>query len=303
MWNKKIRTRKGIVFAVLLSAFLPLPANTQSLANDCIIMPSASVDLSSPVPGQLESVLVDRSDSVTAGQVVATLDSRVEEANLAIARFHASTDTELRLREAVHAIDLRNEKRLRSLKASKLISAQESDRAVRDARLSAWRTRQAKDDLKLHKLKLTRAEAALERRNIRSPIAGVVLARLHDPGEYIEGQPLLRIVKLDPLHVEAILPMRLFGKVKPGMQANVIPEIGTGSTYQATVALVDPMGDAGSSTFGVRLTLPNPGHVIPAGVKCRVEIAFDGTSLTQNETADKNVSRIVAMDSQQKNRR
>jgi hypothetical protein len=33
--------------------------------------------------------------------------------------------------------------------------------------------------------------------------------------------------------------------------------------------VVDPMFDAASGTFGVRLTLPNPERKIPAGLKCR----------------------------------
>lgn len=303
MWNTINKARKGIVFTALFFCSLPVMANELPQGNDCIIMPSQTVDLGSPVPGQLDSVLVDRSDSVVAGQVVANLDSRMEDANLKIANFKAVTDTELRLREAVLAIDKRNEKRLKSLKASNVVSAQETDRASRDARLSAWRTRQAKDDLKLHKLEQARAEAALDRRKIRSPIDGVVLARLHNPGEYIEDQPLLRIVKLDPLHVEAILPMRLFGKVKPGMRAKVVPEISTGSAYQATVAVVDPMGDAASGTFGVRLNLPNPEQTIPAGLKCRVEIVNDNPALTKNKAAKTKSPRLAAANRQQKSLR
>jgi RND family efflux transporter MFP subunit len=247
---------------------------------DCVITPSKTVDLGSPVPGQLHEVLVDRSDTVSAGQVVASLDSRLEKANLAIANIKAVTDTELRSREAVYAIDRRTEKRLTSLAASNVASAQETDRALRDARLSAWRIRQAKDDLRLYGLELARAEAMLDRRKIRSPIDGIVVARLHNPGEYIENQPLLRIVKLDPLYVEAILPMRLFRKVKPGMLASVIPEFESGSAYQATVALIDPMGDAGSGTFGVRLMLPNKDQAIPAGLKCRVQLKLNSPVLS-----------------------
>ena len=93
--------------------------------------------------------------------------------------------------------------------------------------------------------------------------------RLHNPGEYIEDDALMRIVKLDPLYVEAILPMRLFGRIEPGMSARVIPELDNGKPHLATVDLVDPMGDAGSGTFGVRLSLPNPERAIPAGLKCR----------------------------------
>ena len=255
-------------------------ADEQAEGFHCVITPSQTVDLGSPVPGQLHEVLVDRSDRVTQGQIVAGLDSRLEEANLEIARFRAETDTEVRLRRAAFAIDRRAEKRLSSLEAAKVASAQERDRAAREARLSAWRMRQAEDDLELYALEVARAEAALDRRKIRSPIDGTVVARLHDPGEYIEDQALLRIAKLDPLYVEAILPMRLFGKVEPGMQAQVFPELDDGATHVATVELVDPMGDAGSGTFGVRLSLPNPDHKIPAGLKCQVRLEAAGPILS-----------------------
>ncbi len=265
-------------------ACLVVNAEEESSAGfDCIITPSQTVELGSPVPGQLHEVLVDRSDPVSAGQIVASLDSRLEEANLAIASFKAKTDSELRLRQAVYDIDRRTVNRLTALAASQVASAQESDRAKRDARVSAWRMRQAKDDLRLYDLELARAEAMLDRRKIRSPIDGIVVARLHNSGEYIEDQPLLRIVKLDLLYVEAILPMRLFGQVRPGMLASVIPEFDSGSVYHATVALIDPMGDAGSGTFGVRLTLPNQELAIPAGLKCRMQLDLHGPILSDVE--------------------
>ncbi len=282
--RQRIKNLAGCLLCALYCNGLVVHADEELPAGfDCVITPSQTVDLGSPVPGQLHEVLVDRSDSVSAGQIVASLDSRLENANLAIASFKATTDTELRLRQAVYAIDRRTEQRLTSLAASNVASAQESDRAVRDARLSAWRTRQAKDDLKLHGLELARAQAMLDRRKIRSPIDGIVVARLHNPGEYIEDQPLLRIVKLDPLYVEAILPMRLFGKVRPGMRASVTPEFGSDSNYPATVTLIDPMGDAGSGTFGVRLTLPNQDRSIPAGLKCRVQLELNGPMLAGAE--------------------
>lgn len=268
------------LFAFLSACASTALAQEQPARFDCVITPSHTVELGSPVPGLLHEVLVDRSDPVTAGQVVASLDSDVEQANVSIARFKADTDTELRLREAALEIDLRTEERLSSLAALKVASAQDRDRVVREARVSAWRMRQAQDDLDLHALEFARARALLERRRIRSPIDGVVVARLRTAGEYIEDQPLLRIVQLDPLHVEAILPIRLFGKVHPGMQAEVTPEFDDRAAYQATVDVIDPMGDAGSGTFGVRLWLPNPEHTIPAGLKCRVRLIADAPLLS-----------------------
>ncbi len=303
MRNNILKIHKAILCATLLLCSLPAASNDRPPGFDCVIKPSQTVDLGSPVPGQLDTVFVDRSDAVTAGQVVASLDARLERANLAIARFKAVSDTELSLRKAAFAIDHRAEKRLSSLAASNVASAHDLDRAVRDARLSNWRMKIAQDDLHLQVLEQMRAETALDRRRIRSPIDGVVVARLRNPGEYIEDQPLLRIVKLDPLHVEAILPMRLFGKIRPGMQASITPEYEEISNLKATVALVDPMGDAASGTFGVRLTLPNRERTIPAGLKCRVEISWGSPVLSNNEAASDDSPRFAAVDRQRKSLR
>ena len=264
-----------VLLWALLGANPALATDEEPAGFDCVITPSRSVDLGSPVPGQLAEVLVDRSDPVSAGQIVASLDSRLEEANLAIAHFRAETETGLKLRKAAWAIDRRTERRLSSLEVSKAASAQERDRASREAVLSRWRLRQAEDDLELYRLEKARAVAALDRRKISSPIDGVVVARLHNPGEYVEDQPVLRIVTLDPLHVEAILPMRLFGRIRPGMTAKVVPELNQGDPLEAEVLLVDPMGDAASGSFGARLALPNPDGDIPAGVKCRLQFEPD----------------------------
>lgn len=42
--------------------------------------------------------------------------------------------------------------------------------------------------------------------------------------------------------------------------------------HRARVTVVDRVVDAASGTFGVRLALPNPGHRIPAGLKCKVRL-------------------------------
>ena len=46
-----------------------------------------------------------------------------------------------------------------------------------------------------------------------------------------------------------------------------------GLAVTATVTLVDKVLDAASGTFRVRLTLPNPGDAIPAGMRCKAEFA------------------------------
>ncbi len=240
-------------------------------AADCVVTPYATVDVSSAAPGVLESVEVDRSDQVEAGQVIARLASGVERTELEIARARAGMDTEVHLWEATLEFDRQNRERVTSLHNRQVVSAQDREKAERDAEVSGWKLRRARDVHELRQLELNRALEVLEQKTIRSPIGGVVARRFKSPGEYVEDHPVVRIVRLDPLRVEAILPMEQFGRIADGMAADVFLETGEGNSNRAIVEAVDRLGEAASGTFGVRLVLPNPGHRLPAGVKCSVQ--------------------------------
>ena len=111
-------------------------------------------------------------------------------------------------------------------------------------------------------------------RTIRSPVNGVVVEVMRKAGEFgaiTFKDPIMKLAEIDPLHVEAILPASMYGKVKRGQRAVVVPETAIGGRYEIPVSIVDPVIDAASGTLGVRLELPNRKGAIPAGVRCRVQ--------------------------------
>jgi RND family efflux transporter MFP subunit len=236
-----------------------------------VVNPNLIVDLSSPVPGVLDEVLVERSDVVAKGQVVARLAAGVERAgvNLAIAR--TKLDPEIYAGMVNVKFDRKRKERLDSLYGNDVIAIQNKEEAEREAQLSVWSLQRARDRQKERLLELKRAEELLAQKTIRSTIGGVIVDRFKSAGEYVEDQPIVRIVQLDPLRIEAIVPMKYFGQIKPGMTAMVHPEA-IRVSHEATVTVVDPLGDAASGTFGIRLTLPNPDHSVPAGMKCEMKI-------------------------------
>ena len=79
------------------------------------------------------------------------------------------------------------------------------------------------------------------------------------------------IAQINPLNVEVFVPVALYGTIKIGMEAIVSGEQPVGGQHTATVDVVDPLIDARSGTFGVRLLLPNPTYKIPAGLRCKIE--------------------------------
>lgn len=260
--------------AVLVHAGLyPMTIHADEL--DCLIEPHEVVNLSSPVEGVLEKVYVDRGAIVKKGQVVAQLESNLEHATVTLARARAEMDAAIKSSEERLAFSVLKLTRSEKLLEKQLISVAELDEAQTEKRLAEMALLNAVDNKRLAELELDRATVALSRHTIRSPITGVVVERFLSPGEYTSGQfktdsPILKIAQIDPLRVEVFAPLSLRGKILVGMQAKVLIEAPMNSSHDVRVTIVDRVLDAASSTFRVRLELPNPNHRIPAGLKCKV---------------------------------
>ena len=235
----------------------------------CVVMPSAVVDVASGVNGRVESISVERGDHVEAGQLVAALESDVEKANLVLAKARADLEADIHLRKARLGFEERSRDRTEKLHTNRVVSAHERDEAKTNAILAGWQLRQAVDNQYLASLELVRAEAVLKRRLVHSPIEGVVVERFKWPGEYVEEEPIVRVARLDPLWVEVVVPVSLNGKIRKNMLAEVMTETEDGKRRDARVTVIDPMGDAASGTFRVRLELPNPELSLFGGVKCK----------------------------------
>ena len=140
-------------------------------------------------------------------------------------------------------------------------------------RISFEELLRAQENQRLAELEARRAAEVLGLRTIRSPFNGVVVEVLLKPGEFGAisfKDPIMKLAEIDPLHVEAILPASMYGRVKRGQRAVVMPEPPIGGTYETRVSVVDRVIDAASGTLGVRLELPNGEGAVPAGVRCRV---------------------------------
>ena len=238
---------------------------------DCVINPYRVADLASPVAGVIDELYVKRSQQVKAGQVVVQMEADVDRANVELARYRAEIQSEIRLGQVNKSFDDQRKKRIDTLHLQQASSVEDKDEARREAGLSRWKLAQARELAEIRKLELRRSEQQLRQKSIKAPFDGFVLDTFKYPGEYVEDKAILRLAQLDPLVVEAIVPMENFGEVKVGMMAEVLPEVYSTQKLSARVTIVDRIGDTASSTFGVRLVMPNPQHLIPAGLKCVVK--------------------------------
>jgi multidrug efflux pump subunit AcrA (membrane-fusion protein) len=80
---------------------------------------------------------------------------------------------------------------------------------------------------------------------------------------------VLKLAQIDPMRIEIIAPGHLFGRIRPGMDVEVLTETPSIRQYLAPVSVVDSIVDAASGTFSVRLSLPNPDSAVVGGVRCK----------------------------------
>jgi RND family efflux transporter MFP subunit len=239
---------------------------------DCLIEPRLKVALAAPMAGVLKDVLVDRGDRVHRGDILAQLESSVEQATVALDKARAASTAAIVSRSARADYLALKRDRIWKLQVRGTIAQAALDEASADLAIATADLTEAKDQQKIANLEYQRSVAALEQRSIRSPIDGLVVERKLAGGEYAYDQaPILVLAEVDPLSVEVYLPVASFPKVKVGMAAIVHPSEPIGGDYRATVEIVDSVFDARSGTFGIRLKLPNPDYTIPAGLRCEID--------------------------------
>lgn len=213
---------------------------------ECLLEPHMVANVGSPVEGVIAQVFVARGAEVRAGQPLARLNAGVEGATL-------------NLKRAQEEYGERKVKRNEDLYKKNLISASDKDELETQTRIAALEVKQQQE--------------VVNQRTILSPLSGVVVDRFLSPGEHISQEKIFKIAQIDPLNVEVVVPVEMFGSVRLGATGEVnLSPLFSGS-YKAKVTVVDRVVDAASGTFGVRLELPNPGNKIPAGIRCSVRFA------------------------------
>ena len=238
----------------------------------CVIEPDRVAEVGSPVIGVVESVLVERGDVVKQGQLLAQLRANVERASLGAAEARAQADADVQAALANYEFQRQKLARTEELMLKKFVSAQALDQVRAEAAVAEQRLAQAREQKRVARQEVETAQAQLGLRQIRAPFSGVIADRYVNVGERVEVKPMFRVARVDPLRVEVIAPAAIYGTIKKGMAAQVMPELPNAGRVEAKVVLVDRMIDPASNTFRVRAELPNSNGALPSGLRCKAEL-------------------------------
>ncbi|MCK5828803.1 MAG: efflux RND transporter periplasmic adaptor subunit [Methylococcales bacterium] len=247
---------------------------------DCIVKPEMYVELSSPVNGILEKLIVEKGSRIKKGQALAQIEASVEIAKVKLATLEAESYNEIKNREIQLQFAKRNEQRVAGLHKKNSVSQIEKDKAETEVALAKVELRKATEKRVTAKLNLELAQTRLELKTIKSPIDGIVVEQYVMVGESVLDRAVMKLAQINPLRVELIAPTEYFGLIKEGMEVEISPERPANKKIKAKVTIVDQLIDPASGSFTVRMALPNPGEQLIGGVNCIAQFNFKIPSST-----------------------
>jgi len=192
--------------------------------------------------GVLSAVDAQEGDQVKAGQVLAQLDARGAQLELAGMKAQAEqaraqlAELDVKLREAQ-----RRAPRLAQAAQAGAASGDAADEARNEvASLKAQRDA-AKAAVDLAQQRVAQAQFEVEARSVHAPAAGTVVQRDAQVGQNVSAQssaPLFEILPDRPRIVRAEVDADDADKIRAGMDAQVVRETGQGPAYTAKVLRV-----------------------------------------------------------------
>lgn len=218
-----------------------------------------SAVISAQVMGRIEQVLVREGDMVRAGQTMvvlddATLRAQVEQAKAGVSaaeNAEAATRTNASLAASTLA-------RYKQLESEKSVSPQEMDEVSRRSEAAAASVAAARAQTDAARAQESSARTMLGYTHLAAPFAGVVTARMADPGTMAApGVPLLQVDQAGALQLQATIDESVIGILHKGMQVPVEIDSGTSMSVMGTVAEIVPAADPSSHSFLVKIDLPS----------------------------------------------
>jgi HlyD family secretion protein len=243
------------------------------------------VQLSFKVPGRLASVEVTEGAEVSAGQIVAHLET--QDLDNALPRARAARGgaraalAEAHANGARLALDLARQVELIKSDATTQQQLDDAKAAVRvnETQLQARAAQ-------IHQAETAVSQAQLQRSyaELQAPIGGQVSERIHEPGEMVgAGTPVVTLSEVDTVKVHAAVDETRVGAVRTGDVVRVRVYTFDRRSFEGRVSDIQTSGDFATRkdwgaqrrdirTFTVTARVPNPDHLLKDGMTAEVTI-------------------------------
>jgi membrane fusion protein (multidrug efflux system) len=209
------------------------------------------VTVSADLAGIVDRILFESGQAVQAGQPLAILDTRQEQAQLAAI-------------EAQRELARVTFDRLQGLLSERVISRAEFDRATAELRQT--------------EAQVGEVRAVIERKTIRAPFSGVLGIREVNIGQYLAGgDALVTLQSLNPIYVNFGVPQQAAGQVPVGRGVRVTTDGAPDVEWSGRVTAVDSIVDEATRNIRVQATLANADGKLRPGMFVQTDVVLGPT--------------------------
>jgi len=210
------------------------------------------VTVSADLPGTVDSIGFESGQIVREGEVLALLDTRQEQAQLAAA-------------DAQRDLARLNYERMQGLLAGNVISQAEFDRANADFRQTQARVGEIR--------------AAIDRKTIRAPFSGVLGIRRVNLGQYMSGgDALVTLQSTSPIYVNFGVPQQAVAQMRTGRIVRVTADELPGVEFNGRITAVDSAVDPSTRNVQIQATLANPAGNLRPGMFVKAAVTLGARS-------------------------
>lgn len=207
------------------------------------VLPYRQAVLCAAVPGRLQDLKAVEGQKVKAGEVLATLDSRLEELDM---------------------------QRAKTLLERREFEAKGSKRLYESRVIPEAKALDARIELDLARTAFEAASQQVKLRSVVASMDGVVALRLHEVGESVTpAEPLFRLLDLSRLWVVVEADPSQLGLLALGRKVKVQP-LPAGEVLEGEVAFLAPEAGA-EGRVRVKVRVDRPGSELKPGLRARVE--------------------------------
>lgn len=267
----------SIVFSITLYAQEVVPVRVsmpqeKGLSQQLVLSGSLTAvqdaGLSTRSAGLVAELLVDAGSTVSQGQALLQLDTRLAEHELA------------ERKAALNAAQVMQTEQQRLVSEAEQLIAQQlfpqTELALRRAALA-----QADAALQQAQAAAARQQEVLNRHTLTAPFAGVIARRYTDVGEWVAlGTPVLQLVNLSPLLLDVQVPQEYFTVLNTLRRIEVQPDLLAGEKLTATLLATVPVGDATARSFLARLAIEQSGVTLLPGTSASAILYFERDDAT-----------------------
>lgn len=238
------------------------------------LKPKNQVDVNPKIPGRLIRLTIDTGQAVARGALIATIED--DEIKQQIERSKASisvVDATIGQREAEFRNAQVELERNRKLVAEGIVS-----RTVLDT--LETRHQVAQSQLTLARAQRRQAEAELRELTIRqgqtrvyAPLSGVVAKRHVDVGAMLSsGTPIVTVVSLDPMVIEATASERDIARIRSGTTVKVTVDSLPEQQFTGRVLRIAPLLDPQTRNGMVEIEISNRGQMLKGEMFARIQL-------------------------------